>query len=296
VEEMNQKAFSIFVGVVMVLSMFAGYVLIGGQNTNAPVVASSTSLQTFGVQGRLVDWSFDSLSDVLEMAPNSTVMAYWINLSASQNLTDAARAALPQSFALNYGSQLYPVEIEKTAAVYFNNTWTDFNWIRPYRVGYSGLVLPYEDFMMIPSSRGYASVMGMPTLFGPEDALKSVLDVVVGAMPSDKFTLPIGEEADLQMTALGGGDLNHAGDYKEFYLGVSRSRAGADGGFNITAKYLLPGSGTEQKTKEIAGKYGLAYSTKGSEMDVSGSVTSADLKGALTAFLGPDSLALPFPF
>lgn len=281
---MNKKAFSIFVGVVMTLSMFAGYVLIGGQSNNAPVVATSNSLQTFGVQGRLVDWSFDSLSDVLEMAPNSTVMAYWINLSASQNLTDAARAVLPQSFALNYGSQLYPVEIEKTAAVYFNNTWTEFHWIKPFRVEYSGLVLPYEDFMMIPSSTDYASVMGMPTLFGPQDALKSVLDVIVGAMSTDKFSLPIGEEADLQLAALGA---DGSADYKEFYLGVSKSKAGGDGGFNITARYLLPGSGTEQKAKEVAGKYGLTYSTKASESEVSGSVAAGDLKGALTAFLGP---------
>jgi hypothetical protein len=127
----------------------------------------------------------------------------------------------------------------------------------------------------------------MPTLFGPQDALKSVLDVIVGAMPTDNFTLPSGEEADLQIAALGSNGLTQAGDYKEFYLGVSRSKAGADGGFNITAKYLSPGSGTEQKAKEIAGKYGLAYSAKGSETDVSGSVAAGDLKGALTAFLGP---------
>ncbi len=269
----------------MTLSMFAGYVLIGGQNNSAPVVSTTPSLQTFGVQGRLVDWSFDSLNDVLEMAPNSTVTAYWINLSASENLTDAARAALPQSFALTYGSQLYPTKIEKTAAVYFNNTWTEFHWIRPFRVGYSGLVLPYENFMMIPSARGYASVMGMPTLFGPEDALKSVLDVILGALPSDKFTLPKGKEADLQLAALGAGGA--AGDYTEFYLGVSRSRAAADAGYNITARYLLPGSGAEQKAKELAGKYGLAYSTEGSVAEVSGNVATDALKGVLTAFLAP---------
>lgn len=280
---MNRKAFSIFVGVVMTLSMFAGYVLIGGQNNSAPVVSTTSSLQTFGVQGRLVDWSFDSLDDVLEMAPNSTVMAYWINLSASQNLTDAARAALPQSFALTYGSQLYPTKIEKTAAVYFNNTWTEFHWIRPFRVGYSGLVLPYENFMMIPSARGYASVMGMPTLFGPEDGLKGVLDVILGALPSDKFTLQRGEAADLQLAALGAG----AAGYKEFYLGASGSKAGAEGGFNITARWLSPDASSEQKAKDLAGKHGLAYFTKGSVAEVSGTVAAGDLKGVLSAFLAP---------
>ncbi|OPY48399.1 MAG: hypothetical protein A4E48_02701 [Methanosaeta sp. PtaU1.Bin060] len=281
---MNKKAFSIFVGVVMTLSMFAGYVLIGGQSNNVPVVATTDPLQTFGVQGRLVDWSFDSLSDVLEMAPNSTVMAYWVNLSVSPNLTDTASAVLPQSFALDYGSQIYPVEIERAAAVYFNNTWTEFHWIKPFRVGYSGLVLPYENFMMIPSSSGYASVMGTPTLFGPQDSVESVLDVIVGAMSTDKFSLPIGEEADLQLAALGA---DGSADYKEFYLGVSKSKAKAQDSFNITAKYLLAGSSTEQKAKEVAGKYGLAYSTDGSVAEVSGSVAAGDLQRALTAILGP---------
>ena len=64
---MNQKAFAILVGAVMVLSAFAGFVL-RGSNQNEIVVAGSdaNSLQTFGVQGRLVDWSLDSLDDVLE--------------------------------------------------------------------------------------------------------------------------------------------------------------------------------------------------------------------------------------
>ena len=121
---MNQKAFAIFVGALMVLSAFAGFVLMGSNQNDAVVASNADSLQTFGVQGHLVDWNFDGLKDVLEMSPQSTVMAYWINLTASQNLTDAARAALPQSLGLNYGSQIYSTKIERLADIYFNNTWT----------------------------------------------------------------------------------------------------------------------------------------------------------------------------
>ena len=96
---MNSKAFAIFVGAIMVVSAFAGFVLRGSNQNEAIVVSNADSLQTFGVQGRLVDWNFDGLQDVLEMSPQSTVMAYWINTTPSQNLTDAARAALPQSLA-----------------------------------------------------------------------------------------------------------------------------------------------------------------------------------------------------
>ena len=94
---MKSKAFAIFVGAIMIISAFAGFVLRGSDQNEAVVVPSgSDSLQTFGVQGRLVEWDFGGLQDALQMSPESTVMAYWINLSASQNLTDAATAALPQ--------------------------------------------------------------------------------------------------------------------------------------------------------------------------------------------------------
>jgi len=64
------------------------------------------------VQGRLVDWNFESLEDVLEMSPESTVMAYWINLSAPHNMIDSARDVLPTSLGLTYTDQLYSTPIE----------------------------------------------------------------------------------------------------------------------------------------------------------------------------------------
>jgi hypothetical protein len=286
--EMNQKAFAIFVGAIMVVSAFAGFVLMGGNQNGTVAVAGSPSLETFGVQGRVVDWSFDSLADTLEMSPESTVMAYWINLSASQNLTDAARAALPQSFALSYGNQLYPTKIEKLAVAYFNKTWVEFHGIRPFPVAYSGLVVPYENYMMIPTSSDYVAVMGKPTLFGSQDSLKSVIDVISGGFPTDKFTLASGEQADMQLAALGRGSAGSLlpGGYKEFYLGLSNANDGSNG-FNVTARYLQPDSSAGQKAKTIASEYGLAYSNTGSLADVSGQVQANDLQGLLAAFLSP---------
>ena len=72
---MNQKAFAIFVGAIMVISAFAGFVLRGSDQNSTIVVSNSDSLQTFGVQGNLVDRNFEGLQDVLEISPESTVMA-----------------------------------------------------------------------------------------------------------------------------------------------------------------------------------------------------------------------------
>ena len=103
------KAFAIFVGVIMVLSAFASFVMMGGnQNENVVVPSGSDSLQTFGVQGRLVEWDFEGLKDVLQMSPESTVMAYWINLSASQNLTECRDCG----FAPVPGPQLWKPDLQ----------------------------------------------------------------------------------------------------------------------------------------------------------------------------------------
>jgi hypothetical protein len=287
---MNQKAFAILVGAVMVLSAFAGFVLRGSNQNEVVVVGSNAnSLQTFGVQGRLVDWSLDNLDDVLKMSPESTVMAYWINLSASQNLTDATRAALPQSVGMSYGSQLYPNEIERLAAAYFNNTWIEFHWIKPFPVGYSGLVIPYMDYMMIPAGTDYVTVMGRPTLFGTQDAIRQSIDVITGGLATDSFTLPMGEKADLQVSILGKGmkSLEIADGYKEFYMGVSASKDGTNGGFNLTAKYLQPDASTSQKAKDIAAKNNLNYSASSANAEVSGHVTTENLQGVIMALLGP---------
>jgi hypothetical protein len=287
---MNSKAFAIFVGAIMVISAFAGFVLRGSNQNEAIVVSTPDSLQTFGVQGRLVDWNFDGLQDVLEMSPQSTVMAYWINMTPSQNLTDAARAALPQSLGLTYGSQIYPNEIERLAEIYFNNTMEEFHWVRPFPASTSGLVIPYQDYMMIPITSGseYVKVMGKPILFGSQDATRQVIDVISGSQPAGNFTLVDDGEADLQVGALGSGGASMplSGGYREFYLSVSAPKDQASG-FDLYAKYLQPTESVNQKASEIAENYNLSYSMVGSDAELSGSVAKDNLQNVLVGLLAP---------
>jgi len=282
---MNQKAFAILVGTIMILSAFAGFVLQGGDEGKI-TPTEPTSLESFGVQGRLVDWSFDSLSDVLEMAPERTSSAYWLNLSISSNLTDAARAALPESFGLAFADRLYPVKIQRLASAQFNDSWAEFHWITPFPVAYEGLVIPYQDFMMIPTSADYVAVMGRPTLFGPQKSLESVLDVISGGFSTDRFTLAAGEAADLQVTMLGSASglaKNLSSKYRELYVGVSQLGKG----YNITARYLAPDAGGVQLARATAGKYGLTLSSEGDLMEITGTIEAGDLKDVLPALLRP---------
>lgn len=285
---MNSKAFAIFVGAIMVLSAFAGFVLMGSDQSEIPVAAAdSYSLENFKATGNLVDWDFEDLQNVLEMAPENTVMAYWVNLSAPANLTAAARAALPQSMGFSYGSQMYETGIERLAGIYFNGSWTEMHWIKPYQVGYSSLVIPYENYMMIPTGTDYVTVLGKPVLFGMQEPVERVIDVISGGLSSDRFTLVGEERADLQVAALGQGgkEMPLSGAYDQFYLEL-RAINGSEERYLLDARLKQPQSEAISKLKEIASANNLSYSDDNSGAVVSGALGQQNLQGALVALLG----------
>ena len=136
------------------------------------------------------------------------------------------------------------------------------------------------------------AVMGKPTIFGTEGALQGVLDVISGSnFPSDKFTLPQDEVADLEVAALGSasGMANAAdGGYRELYLSV---RETGDGDV-ISAKYLSPDAATLSRISQTASQYGLGESKEGDVTVISGGVSPDQLATVLQGLL--PGLAQPF--
>ena len=286
---MNSKAFAIFVGAIMVFSAFAGFVLLGTEQSEIPVAAAdSYSLENFKATGNLVDWDFEGLQDVLEIAPENTVMAYWVNLSAPANLTAAARAALPQSMGFSYGNQMYKTSIERLAGIYFNGSWTEMHWIKPYQVGYSSLVIPYENYMMIPTGNDYVTVLGKPVLFGMQEPVERVVDVITGGLSSGHFTLVGEERADLQLAALGlgGKEMPLSGAYDQFYLEISAINGSIER-YSLDARLKQPQSEAISKLKDIASASNLSYSGDSAGAGVSGALGQESLQGALMALMGP---------
>jgi len=284
---MNQKAFAILIGTLMVLSGVAYYLPLGTDEKQIVVPKSVDPAETFGVRGTLVEWSFEGLRDVLEMAPQSTDIAYWIDLNASKSLTDAAMIALPQSIGLLYGGQLYSTRIERLGVARFNNTWSEFHWIQPYPMGYDGLVIPYKGYMLIPRGTDLVLAMGRPALCGPQEGIEQTIDVISGGQPAESFTLVDESGGDLQLAALGSGGaiMPLAGGYKEFNLNVAQS--GNSSAFDLVCRCIQPTSDTSQRMKDLALKNDLQYSIKGSEGELSGVVSEEDIQGVLMELLGP---------
>ena len=78
-----------------------------------------------------------------------------------------------------------------------------------------------------------------------------------------------------------------SGTYQEFYLSIKATNDTEADGYSLNAKIAGPLSSTSQRIEDIASKNNLSVTAQDSEIDVSGSVASANLEGVLTAFLGP---------
>ena len=106
------------------------------------------------------------------------------------------------------------------------------------------------------------SFMGKPSLFGTQDSVRSVIDVIAGGLSAESFTLIDDEQADLQVAALGSGGTSMplSGGYKEFYLGVKVGKKPGPGLLICCARYLQPQASVSSKAGEIAAKNNLSYS------------------------------------
>lgn len=295
---MNQKSWAIisvaFIAGLMIFSSFAGFVMRGGAPVEQKTSSGEGSLSDFGMGNvRLIDWYFDNVGDVLGMYPEDLVFAYWVDLNASENLTSAARLALPPSFGLTYRDQvkIYSTEIEQASWGLFGDQQAEFHWIKPYPIGSYGLTIPYSGYQMIPINADIYTVMGMPTLLGEEQSVKNVLDVIVGVSPTtEEFILPYDEVDDLQISGLGrkATDNPHyqpplGGDYREFYLGISQM----DDAYHLTAKYLQPNGETETRIKEQVTKQNLQLTSEDGMIKVSGRIEPENLDDALVAWIIP---------
>ncbi len=67
------------------------------------------------------------------MYPENLVFAFWINLTASENLTEAAALALPPTVGLTFKDQvnLYPSPIDRASWGLYGDEIAEFHWRNP---------------------------------------------------------------------------------------------------------------------------------------------------------------------
>ncbi|MDF0590436.1 hypothetical protein [Candidatus Methanocrinis natronophilus] len=294
---MNQRSWAIIVAIfiagIMIFSTFASFVTPGGGPPET-TTRGAWNPADFGVGGRLINWDFNSIGDCLGMYPEELVYAFWIDMTASEDLTEAAALSLPPTIGLTYRDQLrlYPSPIDRASWGLFADQIAEFHWTKPSRIGAQGLAVFYNGYQLVPiGTTEIFTVLGTPVLFGTETSVKSVLDVVTGQAPTtEKFVLPYEETADLQISALGRDAVDNlgfmpplGGEYLESYLGVSPS----DDVFSLTVKYLALRGESERRVEDLATSLGLETEREGRIATFSGSIEPERLAETLGAFVAP---------
>ncbi|MCR3883322.1 hypothetical protein P0O24_03555 [Methanotrichaceae archaeon M04Ac] len=294
---MNQRSWAITVAVfiagIMIFSTFAGFVMRDGGPVET-VSRGAWNPSDFGVGGRLISWDFDGVGDALGMYPQDLVFAFWIDMTASEDLNEAAALSLPLTVGLTYRDQvnLYPEPIDRLSWGLFRDEIVEFHWTKPARIGVESLAILYNGYQMIPlGTTDIFTVMGTPVLFGGEPSVRTILDVLAGQAPTtDEFVLPYDEVDALQISSLGKDVVDNpgfvpplGGVYLESYLGVSPY----EGGYYLTAKYLSLRGESERRVFDLARDYALEISSADGITAVSGSVETQNLAETLGAFVAP---------
>jgi len=291
---MNQKSGAIIIAVFLAGIMVFSSFNFQGRGPAKIDVSDTWNPSNFGVSGRLINWDFESLGDALGMYPENLVFAYWINMTASENLTDAAALVLPPAvgLTLRYQVNLYPAPIDRVSWGLYGDEVAEFHWTKPAQVGSHGLAILYNGYQMIPfGTTDLYSVMGMPVLFGGEPSVKTVLDVITGEAPTtEEFVLPYDEMDALQISVLGKDAATNpnlapplGGEYVESYLGISP----IDEGYMLTAKYLSLHGESERRVSDAAEKSGISIRSDGEIVTVYGSFEPENLSETLGAFIAP---------
>ena len=284
---------AIFIAGIMIFSTFASFVVPSGSPPET-TTRGAWNPSDFGVGGRLINWDFDGVGDALGMYPEDLVFAFWIDMTASENLNEAAALSLPLTVGLTYRDQvsLYPEPIERLSWGLFRDEVVEFHWTKPARIGVQSLAVLYNGYQMMPmGTTDIFTVMGTPVLFGGEPSVRTVLDVLAGQAPTtDEFVLPYDEVDALQVSYLGKDVIDNpsfmtplGGVYRESYLGLSPY----EGGYYLTAKYLSLRGESERRVSDLARDYALEISSADGITAVSGSVETQNLAEALGAFVAP---------
>lgn len=183
---MNKKVISIFLAVIMVMSVLPLFLTTKQQ----PTTDSTTNYDAPGfesIPGAHVNHKFNSIADGLDMIPKNATSAQYIDVSKISGTP--LEAVVANSI---YPDTVYNANITKTffADYSADSTWIELHTISPEVVAFSYFLNPtsYNGYQLLVRDNGIYNVIGTPLIFGSKDKVENTIDVISGSSErSDKF-------------------------------------------------------------------------------------------------------------
>lgn len=183
---MNQKIISIFLAVIMLVSILPLFLSAPQKsNTDSTIIYDAPGFES--IPGAHVNHNFNSIADGLDMTPKGATSAHYLDVSRiSGTPLEAAVANAIQP------DIVYNANITKTffADYSTDSTWIELHTISPEVVAFSYFLSPtsYNGYQLLVRDNGIYNVIGTPLIFGSKDKVEDTIDALSGSTErSDKF-------------------------------------------------------------------------------------------------------------
>ncbi len=187
---MNTKLVAIFLAVIMLMSFLPLFFSGSPQQPSTDTAINYDDAPGFdSIPGAHVNHKFDSIADGLDITPKGVRAVQYIDVTRTtgtplEQLIQDANAVQPDS--------LYNAKITKTYFAYFGSESSLFelHTISPEVVAFSYWMDPtsYNGYQLLIRETGIYNAIGTPLIFGPQDMVEGVIDVLSGfAEKSDEF-------------------------------------------------------------------------------------------------------------
>lgn len=236
---MNQKTVAIFLAIIMLMSIlpifFSGSSKYSGEDESF-VPLNAPGFDT--IAGNHVNHELNSIADGLSIAPQGVSSAQYLDISRINGTPlEPAVANARQS------DELYNSRIMKTFYAEYTNeqSWFELHTISPEIIAFDYWVSPtpyngYQFLVRTTDDYSLGNVVGTPMIFGPQNKVENVIDVLSGSAEKSSDFAHILSYADMgaefqRVTLVDDGFAD------QFYLGLKKL---ADGRYSRTVIYLNP--------------------------------------------------------
>ena len=247
---MNNKTIAIFLAVMMLMSILP--IFFSGSSKYSNEDESSVPLNAPGfdtIAGSHVSYELNSIADGLSIAPQGVSSAHYLDVS---RINGTPLESLLANLIPPY--EMYNANVTKTFYADYTNeqSWFQLHTISPEIIAFDYWVSPtpyngYQFLVRITDDYRIGNVIGTPMMYGPQEIVESVIDVLSGNVEKssdfDYILSYVEMGAEFQRV-----DSLTDGFADQFYVDLKKL---ADGRYSRTVVYLNPTNSTLENITKL---------------------------------------------
>lgn len=250
----KQKYLAIFLAATMFLSVFMVYFTAssktdvdGSEDIEVSGEDPVQLINFYQIPGNQVQHEFDSIADGLAMSPDGLVTAQYIDLQKTKGTPLESAQSDQQMMYYLYGGDI----TQRYAADYLDGKHIELHQTSEQKIGMPRNVSQYEGYQLFArtnESYDIWNVVGNPVVFGSQEGVKSVIDVLGENISSGagtfEYILSYAEPSGAIFQEVIKRDMFVSIPAEQWYKDLKKSD---DGSYSQTSIYLNPDENLTRK-------------------------------------------------